>query len=105
MVVLMCLRRLVTISNVVAERLRGFVRPTARHVANRVAASAQHEQRQVVPLHELNALAVTFQGQVEAAETVARERVCAALQHDRARLVHLHHLRHDLDTAIKTNIG
>ena len=88
--------RFLTIRNVVAESLRSFVSPASRDVSDGVATSAKHEQRQVVSLHELDAFAVTFQGQVEAAETIAGERVCAALQHDGARLVHLHHLRHDL---------
>ena len=79
-----------------AESLRSFVSPASCDVSDGVATSAKHEQRQVVSLHELDAFAVTFQGQVEAAETIAGERVCAALQHDGARLVHLHHLRHDL---------
>ena len=39
---------------------------------------------------------LTFECEVEAAESVPGEWVGATLQHDDARLVHLHHLRHHL---------
>lgn len=37
----------------------GLVGPAARHVADGVASSAEHQQRQVEALHVLHALGVT----------------------------------------------
>lgn len=59
-------------------RLEG---PAARHVADGVTAAAQHEQGHAVRLHQLDALGVAPQRQVEAAQAVARQRVGTALQH------------------------
>lgn len=69
-----------------------FVGPAPGHVAYRVAASAEQHEGQIVLLHELHALGVAFQGQVEAPETIPGEGVRAALKHDGGRLVTLHNL-------------
>ena len=54
----------------------------------------EHEG-QVVFLHELDALGVALESEVEAPEPVSGEGVCAALQHHGRGLVALHDLGHD----------
>mmetsp|Transcript_43560 Transcript_43560/g.130630 ORF Transcript_43560/g.130630 Transcript_43560/m.130630 type:complete len:274 (+) Transcript_43560:125-946(+) len=83
------------VGQVDAHETSRLVTPAARHIAQSVAATAQHEHRDVVLLQELKAVAVALHGQVEAAKPVARQAVRAAAQHDRPRLVHLHDLGHD----------
>mmetsp|Transcript_6128 Transcript_6128/g.20644 ORF Transcript_6128/g.20644 Transcript_6128/m.20644 type:complete len:351 (+) Transcript_6128:838-1890(+) len=78
-----------------AEEAARLVRPAARDVSDGVPAAAEDEDRHVESLHVLQALGVAFDGEVEAAESVAAERVRAGLKHHRVRLVHLHHLAHD----------
>ena len=58
----------------------GLVRPAARHVVDFVAAAAQHQHGHAELEHELLAVGVALQGQVERAQPVARQRVraCAA---------------------------
>mmetsp|Transcript_10421 Transcript_10421/g.14544 ORF Transcript_10421/g.14544 Transcript_10421/m.14544 type:complete len:404 (-) Transcript_10421:156-1367(-) len=77
------------------EQGAGLVGPAAGDVADGVPAAPQHQQRQPVALHEPHALRVALEGEVEAAQAVAREGVRAALEHHRRRPVHLHHLGHD----------
>ena len=72
-----------------------LVGPAPGHVADGVAAATEEHEGQVVLLHELDALGVALEGQVEAAETVAAERVGSALEDDRRGLVGLHDLGHD----------
>ena len=47
------------VGHVHVERHGRLVGPAARHVTDRVAAAAQQQQRQVVPLDELHTLGVT----------------------------------------------
>ncbi|EPY31834.1 histone deacetylase 1/2 [Strigomonas culicis] len=85
-----------------AERQRaaaqdaGLVRPQLRHVADRVAAAADGEQRQAELSHKLHAPAVAPGGEVEQPEAVLREGVRAELQHHRVRREVRHHLRQRL---------
>ena len=73
-----------------ARRDRRLVRPHARHVARRVAAAADDEQRQAERLDEGDAVGVSAHRQIEAAELILGQRVGAALQHDRAWTVPIH---------------
>ena len=52
---------MLTVSDLHAERYRRLVGPAARDVPDGVAAASQHQQRQVVLLHELHALPVTYE--------------------------------------------
>mmetsp|Transcript_1791 Transcript_1791/g.2943 ORF Transcript_1791/g.2943 Transcript_1791/m.2943 type:complete len:340 (-) Transcript_1791:445-1464(-) len=77
------------------QQHRGLVSPAARHIAQCVASTAEHQGGHVEGLDVADAVGVSLDGQLEAAQTVARETVRTALQHDGARLILLHDLRDD----------
>ena len=83
------------VGDIAAQGDGRLVRPTPGHVSDGVAAAAEEHQREVVLFHELYALGVAFESEVEAAESVAAERVGAALEDDGRRLVTFHHLRNE----------
>mmetsp|Transcript_22235 Transcript_22235/g.68622 ORF Transcript_22235/g.68622 Transcript_22235/m.68622 type:complete len:392 (+) Transcript_22235:358-1533(+) len=83
------------LGELLAEEERGLVGPAPRDVADRVAAAAQDQRRQVEAPHKLHELAVPLDRKVEAPQPVARERARAAPQHDGLGPVYLHDLRHD----------
>mmetsp|Transcript_21840 Transcript_21840/g.55418 ORF Transcript_21840/g.55418 Transcript_21840/m.55418 type:complete len:490 (-) Transcript_21840:14-1483(-) len=70
-----------------AERDGRLVGPAARDVADGVAAAAEQQRGQIELEHEVDALGVSLDREVEAAEPVARQRVGAALQHHGVGLI------------------
>lgn len=54
-----------------AESDRGLVGPASRNVSDRVTTTANHEERQIVLLYELNAFSVTPHRKIEAAQSIA----------------------------------
>mmetsp|Transcript_34168 Transcript_34168/g.89845 ORF Transcript_34168/g.89845 Transcript_34168/m.89845 type:complete len:341 (+) Transcript_34168:415-1437(+) len=80
------------VRHLLAEDHGRLVRPAARDVPDRVTAAAEDECGNLLREHEADAVGVAVDGQIEAAQPVARQRVRATLQYDRARLVPLHDL-------------
>jgi hypothetical protein len=54
----------------------------------------RHQKRHLEGLHELHAIRVAVQGQVETPEPIGGERIGAALQHHRARSIRVHDVLH-----------
>lgn len=60
-----------------------LVGPASRHVFYRVATTTQKDQRHIEALHETEALAMPFDGQVQATKFVPRQRISPTLDdHD-----------------------
>ena len=74
---------------------RGLVGPAAGDVPNGVPAASEDDHGDVEGLHEAHALAVAFDGEVEAAEPVRGEGVGAALEDDDRGPEGVHDLGHD----------
>lgn len=76
--------------DVLRTRHSRLIGPAARHVAQRVATTANQNHGHSEALHVLDALPMPPDRQVEQADTIAAKRVCTALQHNRLRLEALH---------------
>lgn len=77
-----------------------FVRPASGHVSDGVAPSSQKHEGQVVLLHELDALGMALDSDIEASQSISGQGIGSALKNNRRRLIAFHDFRHDGDKCV-----